>query len=475
MQFIKISFYILLSLLSSICAVAQGIQFVNKVYEYKPAPGQFINTTLGFPDAAHGIVGEMQGGVSLGAFGGYIVVGFEKPIENDPINPYGIDFTVFGNANQSSSEAAAVYVMSDENENGLPDDTWYLLAGSDYWFSTSLRNYEITYTNPGDTLANDVPWVDNQGNTGVVPANEFHVQTYYPLIDSFPAIPAEKYTLKGARINDRMDKTMQDYITSSPFPFGYADNKPRKNGYSGWEPDNPYTTEIEGTGADGFDISWAIDIDNNYVELSQVDFIKIQTAVNATAGWLGEISTEVLAVVDVEPNGNLTGNDKLVVIEPTKSMLNIGESIDFKAFAFVKGRLEPNKNLSWTTSNEIVATINETGKLDALSEGFCFVYAKWENNDEIADSIKIKVYAPTDIRKAEAGKFYLYPNPAKDYVRLSKNHDFTHYTIYNSVGNRVYESVIYGNLIPLQSLNSGLYFIEFRGKGVSLTKKIIKN
>jgi hypothetical protein len=272
-----------------------------------------------------------------------------------------------------------------------------------------------------------------------------------------------------------MDKTMQDYITSSPFPFGYADNKPRKNGYSGWEPDNPYTTEIEGTGADGFDISWAIDSNNNYVELNQIDFIKIQTAVNATAGWLGEISTEVLAVVDVESNGNLTGNDKLVVIEPTRSTLNIGESIDFNAFAFVKGRLEPNENLSWTTSNETVATINETGKLEALSEGFCYVYAQWESHTDITDSIKIKVYAPTDIAKPEVSKFYLYPNPAKDFVRLSENNDFTHYTIYNSVGNRVYESVFSNNQISLQSLNSGLYFIEFRGKGVSLTKKIIKN
>jgi len=475
MQFIKTIFFALLSLFSSICAVGQGIQFVNKVYEYKPAPGQFINTPLGFPAAAQSIVGEMQSGVSLGAFGGYIVVGFEKPIENDPDNPYGIDFTVFGNANQSSSEPAVVYVMRDENSNSLPDDTWYLLAGSDYWFSKTTRNYEITYTNTGDTLAKDVLWVDNQGNSGFILANEFHSQTYYPLIDSFPDIAVDNYTLNGVRINDRMDKTMQDYINSSPFPFGYADNRSRNNNYSGWKPDNPYTKAIEGTGADGFDINWAIDANDNYVELAQIDFIKIQTGVNAMAGWLGEISTEVLGVVDVEPDNSLLGEEKLLIIEPINQTIKHGESMELHAFTFKSGRLQADENILWSSNNSEVALVNSNGILEALNEGACYIFANWKSHPEIRDSIKVKVPFLTSIGQKSKSDLIIYPNPVNDFLYVSENKGFTHFAVFNSFGKVLISSELHQNRIMLGGLNAGLYFIEFSNESSRLCKRIIKN
>ena len=87
--------------------------------------------------------------MSLGGFGGYVVVGFDQPVVNDPRNPYGVDFTISGNAFEAAakgywSEPGAVMVMRDDNGNGLPDDTWYELAGSNYWFMNSRR--VITFT-----------------------------------------------------------------------------------------------------------------------------------------------------------------------------------------------------------------------------------------------------------------------------------------------------------------------------------------
>jgi len=476
MHFIKTKLFFLLVLLNSIYGFGQGIQFANKVYEYMPAPGQFINTPFGIPSASHSIIGEMSGGISLGAYGGYIVLGFEKPIENDSNNPYGIDFTIFGNANQSSSEPAVVYVMRDENDNGVPDDTWFLLAGSDYWFSSTVRNYEITYFNPGETVAKNVAWEDNQGNTGFIIADtNFHTQTYYPLNDSFPEIPADKYVLKGAKINDRLDHTLLDYITSKPIPFGCSDNLPRNSNYEGWEPDNPYTKAIEGTGADGFDISWAVDVDGNYIELSQIDFIKIQTGVYAMAGWLGEISTEVTGIVDVEPNSNISGEDKLLVIEPTDASLNIGESIGFSAFAFTQGRLRKNESIKWTSSDYEVAIVNESGVIKALNEGYCYIKAHWELHPEISDSIKVKIYAPNAVSDFGENDLKLYPNPVNEVLFLSENIGFNRFTIYDLSGKRLIQSNFSGKKIMLENLQHGVYFIEFVGEGFRVSKKIIKN
>ena len=104
------------------------------VFEYTPAPGQFINETNtgGFdgtqttPEAAVAYATQRmkeKNFVSLGGFGGYIVVGFDHSIDNTG----SYDFGVEGNSFKGSSEPGIVWVMQDENGNGKPDDTWFEL------------------------------------------------------------------------------------------------------------------------------------------------------------------------------------------------------------------------------------------------------------------------------------------------------------------------------------------------------------
>src|SRR5690606_30515636 len=53
--------------------------FVTKLFEFVPAPGQFINKAPGNLISAEGILGK-KGMVSLGAWGGYIVLGFDHTV-----------------------------------------------------------------------------------------------------------------------------------------------------------------------------------------------------------------------------------------------------------------------------------------------------------------------------------------------------------------------------------------------------------
>lgn len=144
--------------------------FATTVFEYAPGPGQWVNNPkFNNPSKA---LGPPQGGtvsspcneslVTLGD-GGHIVLGFEHPVWDDPRNPYGLDFIVFGNPvwvggdpNFRWQEPAYVEISLDKNGNGLPDDEWYLilpnklpanLVGSPAqncdtgYSSTVLRNY----------------------------------------------------------------------------------------------------------------------------------------------------------------------------------------------------------------------------------------------------------------------------------------------------------------------------------------------
>ena len=158
----------------------------NKVFEYTPAPGQFINElkTGGF-DASHNnpeaaityAEGRLSEGkwISLGGFGGYLVVGFDHSIDNNRSYNLG----VVGNAFDGSSEPGIVWVMQDENGNGYPDDTWYELAGSETGKFETYRDYAVTYYRPSG-IGMPVQWTDNYGNNGEIDyLVQYHDQDYY--------------------------------------------------------------------------------------------------------------------------------------------------------------------------------------------------------------------------------------------------------------------------------------------------------
>ena len=243
--------------------------YVTELLEYLPAPGQFINKSPGNIQSAESLIGG-TGLVSLGAWGGSISFAFDHTV----INKEGAnDLVIYGNPQGNFSEPGIVYVMQDDNANGLPDDTWYEIKGSAHELEGSSRDYAITYFRP-ETISEDIPWKDNKGNTGVVTRNNFHRQAYYP-----EWIKEDSYSISGTLLSDKnIDMSNPTFITSMPFEYGYADNT---------------------VGGDEIDLADAIDEDGNPVELSGIDFVKIQTGIQANMGWLGELSTEVSGIADL--------------------------------------------------------------------------------------------------------------------------------------------------------------------------------
>lgn len=256
---------------------------ISKVYEYTPAPGQFINdgVTLTTQEEACSYAFERlsQGQfVSLGAFGGYLIAGFDHSVESSMDG--GFDLQITGNAHSSSSEPGIIWVSQDENGNGLPDDTWYELRGSEYGKPETWHDYAVTYYRPSSN-GTSIEWTDNRGSSGTVdyiPA--YHSQeTYFPLW-----ITADSYTLRGTRLEDRLvDENGNGSLwIGHPFDWGYADN------WSGTDPD-----------IDKFRISDAVRWDGEPADLTYIDFVKIQCGVQAKGGWTGEQSTELTLIRDL--------------------------------------------------------------------------------------------------------------------------------------------------------------------------------
>ncbi|MBE9488016.1 MAG: PKD domain-containing protein, partial [Bacteroidetes bacterium] len=289
----------------------------NKVYEYLPAPGQFINENVSLKTmeeaceyAKNRLNDELY--VSLGGFGGYIVLGFDHSILND-IDGEGYNFQVMGNSFDGSSEPGIVWVMQDINGNSLPDDMWYELKGSESTNSKTIKNYEVTYTRPDKN--SDTPWIDNQTpqNNGVIDyLSAFHTQDYY-----YPEwVKENEYKLSGTCIPSRTTQNSDSgFYYNESYEWGYADN---------FSPIDRLTEDINynaGVNANHFKISNAINSNGDAVNLKYIDFIKVQTGVNVKAGWLGENSTEVFNTKDynmikaqTKTNANWLGENSTEIV-----------------------------------------------------------------------------------------------------------------------------------------------------------------
>lgn len=294
--------------------------YITKVLEYVPAPGQYTNrypaynegdTPMDMNNKVLDAIGNgNMGVVTLGSFGGYVVVGFDHTIKNEPGKR---DFRVLGNVvdtynNSSSSninsggaEPGVIMVAYDSNKNGFPDeDEWYEIEGSAHkgienepWYDLvvtthndlrTIKDYQITYFIPDKEPETEkewetyLKWKDNQGKTGYIVKNGYHNQSYYP-----QWMMKDQLTLKGTRLpQNAIDQSGSGSLFYNySFSFGYADNAKNKD-----------------KGAT-IDIDWAIAQDGTKANLPGVDFIKIYTGINQRYGVLGECSTEVSGIEDL--------------------------------------------------------------------------------------------------------------------------------------------------------------------------------
>lgn len=293
-----------LTLIASGAIANAASPYIASVFEYRPAPGQFVNDVPEYEEgdteaemlakAAEQLCGDkMPGMVSLGAFGGYVVFGFDHNVANVSGKA---DFRIYGNTIRNStsttagsSEPGVVMVMADTNGNGLPDDTWYEIAGCRHSDPTTKQGVTITYHRPAAdhqptpdpdlafvTDMRYIRWDMADGTTGYVEKNRQHTQSYWP-----QWLDTDRLTFTGTLLPKNASINGNNYELEF-YPYGYADAVPNDEDQ-------------------GIDIGSAIDTQGNPVGLTHINFVKVYTGVSQTCGWLGETSTEICGAEDLHP------------------------------------------------------------------------------------------------------------------------------------------------------------------------------
>lgn len=380
--------------LAFLAAPAGNADNGGRVIDYCPAPTQFANLEIATdPSAAaaplKGATEDTTEGVTtLGSFGGYVVLAFDKPVLNHPKHPYGVDFVIGGNALSSGSgescEPAAVQVMADTNGNGIPDDgPWLELAGSEYYIPTSHRGFSVTYTNPCYNTAHQVWWKASDSSTGAVQPTSYRSNVLYPdpyLIPSYPdaadfplsvAPDAASMTFTGTRIRGYYDLHNPQAVKMFHTPaFGYADMRAVPSGLTPASPHNPYFADSNGEPVDGFDISWAVDADGNHVELDHIDFIRIYTAGLQNGGWTGEWSSEISGVMLTEPDDAYEPTDIYMhYLGGGAQRIAVGASATFTGLLFKNGIPQSGGQPTFILGNPDLAELTADGIISPKTTG----------------------------------------------------------------------------------------------------------
>lgn len=295
------------------------------VYGYLPIGSQYTNKKHALDPPIY-IKGESKltappdnwaMGATLGNFGGYLIYKLNEPLQNNPANPYGVDFIVYGNGQgtQRYAEPASIWVAQDKDADGKPD-IWYELAGSTHYEKDTLWNYSITYTNSGTGTAYET----SDGKTGV--------------FENYQYPDADIYADFGTEINPEEMTLYDTLIDENITPiFGYGDVHPNDAGdietplnpyrsgpLFGDKFSNDFNSEYHGRSrGDAMDISWAVDSSGNPVTLDEISFIKLVNSSFVQRSDLGEKSAEITNVVPLydnagkEPVGKTQNLDSIII------------------------------------------------------------------------------------------------------------------------------------------------------------------
>lgn len=267
--------------------------YPNRVFDWTPAPGlnlDFGKATTKDEALSYALSGLDKGRTNLyatGAFGGYIVMGFDHTIMN---KPGYCDFTTQSQVKQylgwSDPSPCVIWVAYDENGNGKPDeDEWYEIKGSEYGGENDLGMQTYTYNTVAEEKKGYAWTRQGDGATGYV-VNYTDNYGGMTLNIKIPFWVADKdtYTLSGRELKGVLRPDLGDnnpYNKLQPFAWGYACNNP--NGYP----------------QSAIDIDWAVDKDGKSVRLPGIDFIKIVNAIQGNAGAMGEYRLQLEAVEDL--------------------------------------------------------------------------------------------------------------------------------------------------------------------------------
>jgi uncharacterized repeat protein (TIGR02543 family) len=166
---------------------------------------------------------------------------------------------------------------------------------------------------------------------------------------------------------------------------------------------------------------------------------------------------------------------KVLGVSLNKSAVTIQKNQSVQLIASVYPAYAENQNVSWSSSNTTVATVDNNGWVTGASPGTAMVTVTTEEGNYSA-TCEVIVTPTTGIEETDAPEIELYPNPSKGFVVI-QGAGGKDISIYTSIGHKIYEknNLDTEEVITISSWAQGIYFISITDKEkTSVVKKLVK-
>ncbi len=189
--------------------------------------------------------------------------------------------------------------------------------------------------------------------------------------------------------------------------------------------------------------------------------------------------TSFIMIYETRIPSTASNNFNYINILQNDTTLFIGDTLRFVARTYFSDNSIRDVTFfgTWHSTNTSVASINNYGKLTALSQGTTYIYKSYDGIN--SDSVFVTIDQSTQINYEKKISLHVlvYPNPVSDelVIEIDANTDKLNFEIFNTNGQVVFK----GNLIERTTIQTsifapGMYFIKFENGKTFEFKKIIK-
>lgn len=128
--------------------------------------------------------------------------------------------------------------------------------------------------------------------------------------------------------------------------------------------------------------------------------------------------------------------------------------------------------LRWTSSNEMVATVSETGIVHSNKEGEADITVSL-NDGALMATCHVSVHYVDAVEEHEADKVSIYPNPVDDMLHIDGVTTGTSITLYDMTGRLVLSDRAYGGAMTfdMSALKRGVYLCRIQNRTYKIVKR----
>ena len=128
--------------------------------------------------------------------------------------------------------------------------------------------------------------------------------------------------------------------------------------------------------------------------------------------------------------------------------------------------------LRWTSSNEMVATVSETGIVHSNKEGEADITVSL-NDGALTATCHVSVHYVDAVEEHEADQVSIYPNPVDDMLHIDGVTTGTSITLYDMTGRLVLSDRAYGGAMTfdMSALKRGVYLCRIQNKTYKIVKR----